>query len=65
MIPEELVQRGIFVDPYDLIDRYDRVAINGSFDEKMFRLFHPVFLPPGLVQMDYVITLTRLFIFFF
>ena len=33
MIPEELVQRGIFVDPDDLINRYDRVAVDGSFNE--------------------------------
>ena len=37
MVPEKLVQRGVFVDPYDLIDRYDRIAVDGSFNEKMFR----------------------------
>ena len=36
MVPEKLVQRGVFVDPYDLIDRYDRIAVDGSFNEKMF-----------------------------
>ena len=40
MIPEELVQRGVFVDPYDLIDRYDRIAVDGSLNEKMFRDKH-------------------------
>ena len=40
MIPEELVQRGIFVDPDDFIDRYDRIAVDGSFNEKMFRDKH-------------------------
>lgn len=34
MVPEKLVQRGVFVDPYDLIDRYDRIAVDGSFNEK-------------------------------
>ena len=40
MVPEKLVQRGVFVDPYDLIDRYDRIAVDGSFNEKMFRDIH-------------------------
>jgi len=40
MVPEKLVQRGVFVDPYDLIDRYDRIAVDGSFNEKMFRDKH-------------------------
>ena len=40
MVPEKLVQRGVFVDPYDLLARYDRIAVDGSFNAKMFRDKH-------------------------
>lgn len=35
MIPEELVQRRVFVDPDDFVDRYDGISVDGGFDKKM------------------------------
>ena len=40
MIPEELVECGIFVNPYDLVDRHNRISIDGGLNKKMFRDKH-------------------------
>ena len=36
MVPEKLVERRVFVDPYDLIDRYNGIAVHRGLDEEMF-----------------------------
>ena len=40
MIPEQFVQRGVFVDPDNFLDRYNRNAVFGGFDKEMLRNKH-------------------------
>ena len=36
VVPEKLVERRVFVDPDDLIDRYNGIAVHRGLDEEMF-----------------------------
>ena len=36
MIPEKLMECGVLVNPYDLVDRDDRISVNGGLDKKVF-----------------------------
>ena len=40
MIPQNVVQCGILVDPNDLADRNDRHGLIGKSNKKMFRDIH-------------------------
>ena len=35
VVPEKLVERRVFVDPDDLIDRYNGIAVHRGLDEEM------------------------------
>ena len=35
MIPEKLMECGVLVNPYDLVDRDDRISVNGGLDKKV------------------------------
>ena len=36
MIPEKLMECGVLINPYDLVDRDDRISVNGCLNKKVF-----------------------------
>ena len=36
MIPEKLMESGVLINPYNLVDRDDRISINRGFNKIMF-----------------------------
>ena len=36
MIPEKLMECGVLINPYNLVDRDDRISINRGFNKIMF-----------------------------
>ena len=47
MIPEKLMECGVLVNPYDLVDRDDRISVNeGAFVFLMLVISLLIIIPP-------------------